>query len=326
MTMHRPQRKIRDNLIMTKNIVFGPVASRRLGRSLGIDLLMEKICCQDCIYCEAGKTKIHTLERKSYVPFPDVTSQLNAVLGKGPGLDYVTFSGSGEPTLSTDIGRVIGFLKDNYPQYRVCVLTNGMLLGDPDVRRDTARADLVIPSLDASNAGEFEKINRPVPGSSFEKFTQDLAAFTRQFRGEVWLEIFIIPGVNDSDSSIAGFSRLVRTMRLDRIQLNSLDRPGTDDVAVSTARNAQRFIDALSAVAPAEFISRFRGSDAPSETAESRLLALLADGPLPREDVGEKLRLSAYEAGLLVGRLQFSGDLHLTEKNGTVFVCPGGGK
>ncbi|MBQ9502428.1 MAG: radical SAM protein [Lentisphaeria bacterium] len=310
---------------MTKNIVFGPIASRRLGRSLGIDLLMEKICCQDCIYCEAGKTKIHTLERKSYVPFADVIGQLNAVLAKEPETDYITFSGSGEPTLSADIGRVIGFLKDTCPRYRVCVLTNGMLLGDPDVRRDVARADLVIPSLDASCQEEFDRINRPVPGSGFVPFTRGLAGFTRQFRGQVWLEIFIIPGVNDSDASIGRFARLAGTMRLDRIQLNSLDRPGTGNVAVSTEENAQRFVDVLSEIAPTEFIRRFRSSDAPPETAESRLLKLLRKGPLHREEVGKRLDLSDYEAGLLVRRLQFSGDLHLAGKDGAVFVCSGRG-
>ena len=305
---------------MTNNIVFGPIASRRLGRSLGIDLLMKKICCQDCVYCEAGKTEIHTLERKSYVPLADVLDQLNAVLKKDPALDYVTFSGTGEPTLSSDIGRVIDFLKDAWPRYRVCVLTNGMLLGDPRVRRDMARADLIVPSLDASDAEEFEKINRPVPGSDFEEFARNLAAFTREFSGQVWLEIFIVPGVNDSDASIERFLRLAGTMRLDRIQLNSLDRPGTDDVAVSTEKNAQRFIDALSDVAPTEFIRRFRSSDTPPETAESRLLKLLKSGPIPRKDVKKRLGLSDYEADLLVGRLQFSGDLRLFEKNGTVFA------
>ena len=308
---------------MTKNIVFGPIASRRLGRSLGIDLLMKKICCQDCVYCEAGKTEIHTLERKSYVPLADVFAQLDAILKQKPELDYITFSGTGEPTLSSDIGRVIGFLKDAWPRYRVCVLTNGMLLGDPRVRRDTARADLIIPSLDASDAAEFEKINRPVPGSDFGEFTKNLADFTRQFSGQVWLEIFIIPGVNDSESSIERFVRLTETMRLDRIQLNSLDRPGTDDVAVSTEKNAQRFIDALSRVAPTEFIRRFRSSDAPPETAESRLLKILGSGPIPRDEVEKRLGLSPYEAGLLVGRLRFSGDLRLFEKNGTVFASLG---
>ena len=309
---------------MTKNIVFGPIASRRLGRSLGVDLLMKKICCQDCVYCEAGKTETLTLRRDRYVPFSDVTAELDAVLGKAPELDFVTFSGSGEPTLSTDLGRVIAFLKDRYPRYRVCVLTNGMLLGDAQVRRDVDRADVIIPSLDASCEEEFLKINRPAAGIGFAGFTRGLAEFTRKFRGEVWLEIFIVPGVNDTPDSLKRFAELVRPMRLDKIQLNSLDRPGTEkDVSVSTEEAAQRFISALSGCAPVEFIRRFRASDASSGTAEKRLLELLKRGPLPREAVGRELDLSDFEADLLLKKLAFSGSIRLGQTDGVPCVALG---
>ncbi|MBQ7207750.1 MAG: radical SAM protein [Lentisphaeria bacterium] len=309
---------------MTKNLVFGPIASRRLGRSLGVDLLMKKICCQDCVYCEAGKTETLTLRRDRYVPPADVMDQLDAVLSRNPEPDFVTFSGSGEPTLSTDIGQIISFLKDRYPRCRVCVLTNGMLLGDAQVRRDVERADLIIPSLDASCEEEFLRINRPAAGITFAQFTRGLVEFTREFRGQVWLEIFIIPGVNDTESSLKRFAELVRPMRLDRIQLNSLDRPGTEkDVSVSTEEAAQRFIAALSGSAPVEFIRRFRASDAPPSTAEKRLLELLKRGPLPREAVGRELDLSDFETDLLVKKLAFSGSVRLRRIGGVPCVVPG---
>ena len=239
------------------DIIFGPVNSRRLGRSLGIDPVMRNICCQDCIYCEAGKTEILTLKRDEYVPLDDIISGLDKVLKDSPDLDYITFSGLGEPTLNLNIGGVIAHLKKNYPQYPVCVLTNGMLLGDPQVQQDIAGADLVIPSLDASNAEEFARINRPGNEMDFDTFTAGLTQFTHIFKGKIYLELFIVPGINDSDGSIARFAEIIRTMRLDKIQLNALDRPGTEnDIIISSSENAARFSAVLSAFAQVEFVGR----------------------------------------------------------------------
>ena len=239
------------------DIVFGPILSRRLGRSLGIDPIMRNICCQDCIYCEAGKTEILTLKRDEYVPLDNIISELDKVLKDSPELDYITFSGLGEPTLNLKIGDVIRHLKKNYPQHPVCLLTNGMLLGDPQVQQDVADVDLVIPSLDASNAEEFARINRPGNEMDFETFITGLAHFTHIFKGKIYLELFIVPGINDSDESIARFAEIIRTMRLDKIQLNALDRPGTEnDIVISSSENATRFSAVLGAFAQVEFVGR----------------------------------------------------------------------
>ena len=239
------------------DIVFGPILSRRLGRSLGIDPIMRNICCQDCIYCEAGKTEILTLKRDEYVPLDNIISELDKVLKDSPELDYITFSGLGEPTLNLKIGDVIRHLKKNYPQHPVCLLTNGMLLGDPQVQQDVADVDLVIPSLDASNAEEFARINRPGSEMDFDTFITGLAHFTHIFKGKIYLELFIVPGINDSDESIARFAELIRTMRLDKIQLNALDRPGTEnDIVISSSENAARFSVVLGAFAQVEFVGR----------------------------------------------------------------------
>ena len=135
-----------------KEIVFGPIASRRLGRSLGIDPVMRNICCQDCIYCEAGRTEILTMKREEFIPASQIIEELDKVLQTTDALDYITFSGAGEPTLSTAIGPVVSFIKEKYPQHPVCLLTNGMLLHDRQLRQEIARVDLVIPSLDGSCA------------------------------------------------------------------------------------------------------------------------------------------------------------------------------
>ena len=239
------------------DIVFGPILSRRLGRSLGIDPVMRNICCQDCIYCEAGKTEILTLKRDEYVPLDNIISELDKVLKDSPELDYITFSGLGEPTLNLKIGDVIRHLKKNYPQHPVCLLTNGMLLGDPQVQQDVADVDLVIPSLDASNAEEFARINRPGSEMDFDTFITGLAHFTHIFKGKIYLELFIVPGINDSDESIARFAEIIRTMRLDKIQLNALDRPGTEnDIVISSSENAARFAAVLGKFAQVEFVGR----------------------------------------------------------------------
>lgn len=240
-----------------REIVFGPIASRRLGRSLGIDPIMRNICCQDCIYCEAGRTEILTMKREEFIPASQIIEQLDKVLKDKPELDYITFSGAGEPTLSTAIGPVISFLKANYPQHPVCVLTNGMLLHGRQLREEIAQADLIIPSLDASCAEEFTAINRPAQDIDFETFTAGLTQFTQEFKNRIYLELFIVPGINDSDASIIRFAQIIQNMRLDKIQLNALDRCGTeDDVPVSSAENAARFAAVLSKFANVEFVGR----------------------------------------------------------------------
>ena len=239
------------------NIVFGPVASRRLGRSLGVDLLMDKICCQDCIYCEVGKTRELTCTRKEYVPLQKIKDSLTAALKEDPQLDYVTFSGEGEPTLSSVIGEVIRFIKQNFPQYRVCLLTNGMLLGNPDLQQEISGADLVIPSLDASCAGEFAAVNRPAEDISFEEYLKGLEEFSHRFRGRIFLEIFIVPGINDSPESVSRFAGIVSRLKVDRIQLNSLDRPGTEsNIPAVPEDTACRVAAALSPFADVEIVSR----------------------------------------------------------------------
>lgn len=206
--------------------IFGPVPSRRLGLSLGVDLVYHKICTLDCIYCECGPTTNLTIQRKAYVPFDEIKSELTHYLDTHPDPDYVTFSGSGEPTLSPDIGRVIDFIKEKRPAIRVAVLTNATLLSDPAVRKDLNRADLVMPSLDAVTPRTFEKINRPGGGIDIHQVIGGLQAFAKSFKGELWLEVFILPGINDGEEELETLGEIIRDMTPARVQLNTLDRPG----------------------------------------------------------------------------------------------------
>jgi len=161
-------------------LIFGPVPSRRLGRSLGVDLVPYKVCSYDCIYCQVGKTTRKTATRDEYVPTDEVLAELAQVFEAGCECDYVTLSGSGEPTLHRDVGRIIARIKE-LTDTPVAVLTNGSLLSDPQVRKDLMQADLVVPSLDAADPETFEAINRPCAGLDFDAMVEGLAAFRREY-------------------------------------------------------------------------------------------------------------------------------------------------
>ena len=214
---------------MTENHIFGPVMSRRLGRSLGIDLLPFKTYSYDCVYCECGATTHITTKRAEFFPTEEVISQLDTVLRERPTLDYITFAGSGEPTLSLSIGRIIRHLKTAYPEYKVAVLTNGSLLGNKEVAADLSQADLVIPTLTSTSQETFEKIHRPYPGLLTKTIISDILEFRKEFHGEIWLEIFLIPDLNTSLEELTSLRDVIDKIQPARIQLNTLDRPAAED-------------------------------------------------------------------------------------------------
>ncbi|MBN3034611.1 MAG: radical SAM protein [Bacteroidales bacterium] len=207
--------------------LFGPVPSRRLGMSLGVDLVPRKVCSLDCVYCECGATTKLTLDRKEYILFDRVTAELEDYFIGHPDPDYITFSGSGEPTLNSRIGDVLHFIKSRKPGIPVAVLTNGTLLSRKEVRNEIMDADVVLPSLDAATYGTFTRINRPHPELDLETYVRGLVDFRNEFKGQVWLEIFILPGYNDNTGDLEALRDACVRIRPDRIQLNTLDRPGT---------------------------------------------------------------------------------------------------
>ncbi|MDD4753508.1 MAG: radical SAM protein [Desulfitobacteriaceae bacterium] len=214
---------------MQNKYLYGPVLSRRLGRSLGVNLTPGKTCSLDCIYCERGKTTNLTRERKEYFPTREVIQELEDFLGKNPGLDFVTFSGLGEPTMHSGIGEIIRFLKECFPQYKVAVITNATFLNEPGVIDDIKQADLIIPSLDAVSEYAFSIINRPHADLHSKDVIAGIRKLRESFSGEIWLEIFIVPGVNDTPEELKLFKKVLNTFNIKKIQLNSLDRPGAVD-------------------------------------------------------------------------------------------------
>jgi len=199
------------------NQIFGPVPSRRLGRSLGVDLVPFKTCTYDCIYCQLGRTTCKTMERKEWVALEDVLETLKKRLSSEP--DYITLSGSGEPTLFSRLAELIDRIKA-MTRVPVAVLTNGSLLWQEDVRRQLMNADLVIPSLDAGDEVMFRLVNRPHEEISFEQMLNGLVDFRREFRGEYWLEVFVIGAYTAIPVELAKVAKCVDRIGPDRVQLN----------------------------------------------------------------------------------------------------------
>ncbi|WP_291856064.1 radical SAM protein [Marinilabilia sp.] len=208
------------------NYIFGPVPSRRLGMSLGVDLVPRKVCSLDCVYCEVGITTKLTTERMEYVPYEKVVKELSEYLDHSPAPDFITFSGYGEPLLNSRIGDVLKFIKENYPRLKVAILTNGTLLSDKNIRAEIMQADLVLPSIDAATDKVFKKLNRPEKHLKVKKHIQGLIDFRKEFKGEICLEVFILPGYNDHNEEVSELKKAIREIQPTFVHLNTLDRPG----------------------------------------------------------------------------------------------------
>lgn len=209
--------------------LFGPVFSRRLGLSLGVDLIPYKSCSYNCVYCECGQTDHTTCTRREFFPPEKIIAELNNYLSGDPKLDTITFAGSGEPTLSTSIGSILRYLKTSYPHYQTTVLTNGSLLSDTQVQEELLLADQVIPTLSTVYNTTFQKIHRPDKKLSLTQIIDGLCRFRRLFTGSLIIEIFIIPGVNTTTEELDGLKKILSHLKPDGIQLNSLDRPAADE-------------------------------------------------------------------------------------------------
>lgn len=207
--------------------LFGPVPSRRLKMSLGIDIIPRKHCSLDCVYCEVGKTTCLTKIKREYYPPKDIKDELDMYFKERPDPDYVTFSGQGEPTLNTCIGEIIEHVKKVKPQVPVAVLTNGTLLTDKETRKAILKADVILPSLDAATEEVFQKINRPAQGLNVKDIIKGLCQFRKEYSGLIWLEIFVLPHYNDSEKELEELKKAVGMIEPDKVQLNTLDRPGT---------------------------------------------------------------------------------------------------
>jgi len=226
-------------------IVFGPVPSRRLGYSLGIDVLppADKMCTLNCVYCQVGHTKVQTIKRGIPLDSTLINQAIDEHLPMAD-IDVVTFSGSGEPTLHRYLGQFIERVK-NRCDTPVAVLTNSTLIDKPDVRRDLALADIVVPSLDAATQETFERINRPHRSLRVDSIIEGLIAFRDEFSGKFFLEIMLVKGFNDDPSELLAIKKIVDRIRPDQVHLNTVTRPGAEPDARPLAQNELERIAAI---------------------------------------------------------------------------------
>lgn len=289
--------------------IYGPVLSRRLGRSLGIDLVPFKTCTYDCVYCQLGRTTDKTIERKEYVAVAAVLSELERKLATGDLPDYISLAGSGEPTLNAGIGELIDKIK-SLTDVPLAVLTNGSLLWMKEVQDALMAADLVLPSLDAGDEYLFQYVNCPHKDISFERMVNGLAEFTKRFSGEVWLEVFLLGGVTGIPSEVKKIAALIKKIGPARVQLNTVSRPPAEEFALPIPPERMY---ALKEFIPGEvdIISENKEDKvhifASYEANEADILALLSRRPCTAEDIAGGLGIHITEAFKYLEALTASG-------------------
>ena len=196
--------------------------------SLGVDLMPHKTCSLNCVYCESGATTHLTLTRDEYVPGDRIKAELREFLSGKPVLDTIAFSGSGEPTLHSGIGEIIQFIKTAYPQYKMAILTNGTLLYQSGLDKQILDVDILKVSLDAASEDIFTQVNRPCYGLKLVHIIEGLVAIRKAFSRQFWVEVFLVPGLNDTPEELGRIREVLIELDPHRVQLNTLDRPGTE--------------------------------------------------------------------------------------------------
>jgi wyosine [tRNA(Phe)-imidazoG37] synthetase (radical SAM superfamily) len=299
--------------------LFGPVASRRLGRSLGVDIVPLKTCTQNCLYCQLGINSAQTIERKEYVPAGDVLSEIKDKIAQGLNADYITLSGSGEPTLNSELGTLIDGIKE-LTDIKVAIITNGTLLTDPQVRNDCSKADLVLPSLDAGDAATFAKINCPHADLNFNSFVDGLCKFRSEYSGHIWLEVFFISGINTDDPSISQIKTIVERIAPDRVQLNTAVRPGVDtDVVMVNEQELTQIAKKLGK--NAEVIANFSKITQKTQTSDikEQILAVIERRPCDIDGICDGLGIESPLAQENLKNLIKAGLVEKISKNGDDF-------
>ncbi|MBW6513387.1 MAG: radical SAM protein [Candidatus Syntrophosphaera sp.] len=307
--------------------LFGPVHSRRLGLSLGVDLVPYKYCPLNCVYCEVQRTTHLTLRRREFFPLEEITSELADFLSARPELDYITFSGAGEPTLYSRIGEVISFIKSHYPEYKLAVLTNGTLLHNATIRKEILPCDLILPSLDACNQETYRRINRPHQALRAEDLVLGLATLRQEYKGQIWLEVFIIAGINDTETELDCLSEAIARIAPDKVQINSLDRPGAEEW-VKAAGNAalnrvKQHFEAKLAM-PVEIIAKVQAEQFETivpEDVERSISATLQRRPSTAEDLAASLGLHINEVSKYLRQLHGEQKISVKREKRGVFYA-----
>ena len=280
---------------LQRKYTFGPVPSRRLGLSLGVDVIPNKLCSLDCVYCEVGVTDKRGLARKEYLPANEILAEVKEVLAEYPELDHITISGSGEPTLNSKIGDIIRGIKQ-MTTVPVAVLTNGTLLNNPEVRRDLMDADIVSPSLDAVSADVFEKVDRPNPKLRIDTIIDGIKAFRQEYKGRMWIEILFVKGMNDHDEEVFKMKTVIDEIQPEKIHLNTVIRPPAYAIAQPVGEERLKEIQKILGDR-SEIIGIFKETHKPKEHSvdSQTILALLKRRAMTVDQMIESLAMRQGE-------------------------------
>lgn len=310
--------------------LYGPVPSRRLGRSLGVDIVPVKVCTLDCIYCQVGRTTKKTIERAAYVPAEPIISEISDAISKNLEADYITLAGSGEPTLNSQLGIIIEKIK-KITKIPVAIVTNGTLLYMPDVRAECAMADVVLPSLDAGDEETFQRINRPYPDINIEKLISGLCDFRKEYKGQIWLEVFLIESINSSPEQIAKINTAIKRIRPDKVQLNTAVRPTAEeyvrkldakklnDIAVQIGTNCEVIAD-FSQRQTSE--KKYEKALKQEEKIAETLFSMLKRRPCSLDDICSSMNLHSNEAIKYISSLTEQGRIQSENVDGTIYFKP----
>ncbi|MGC8641911.1 MAG: radical SAM protein [Isosphaeraceae bacterium] len=302
--------------------VFGPVPSRRLGQSLGIDPVPLKTCNWNCVYCQLGRTSHPINERRDYIPPDEIVAEVKEALDRhGPAaIDWVTFVGSGETTLHASLGSMIRRVK-SLTSLPVAVITNGSLLKLPEVRRELLMADAVLPTLDAGSDLLYRKINRPLAELSFTSLVDGLIAFRQEYSGQLWVEVMLIKGLNDTEASLEGIAGILRRVGPDQIHINLPVRPPSEPwvlpASVGCVEQARAILGPIAQVVPPG-----AGDLNLADSADVRetIVAVVGRHPLAENDLVQALnRWDPTRVRETLEYLRACGRVQLLERHGQRF-------
>ena len=301
--------------------VFGPVPSRRLGLSLGVDLIPAKTCTYDCLYCQVGRTTLKTVQTDAFVPIQEVIDELKKRLEIFTP-DAVTLSGSGEPTLYSKIDQVIAAIK-KITDTKIAILTNGSLFGQEVVRRRVAGADIILPTLTTAFEETFRTIHRSHPELHLKSIIEGLKRLRLMYNGQIFLEVFLLAQINDSEKELKGLKKIIDVISPDKVQLNTVVRPPADQSAISLDMERLKEIrDFFGEKAEIIAEAPLRRSGQYDTMVES-ILEMAKRRPLRASDIATLFNMPLQEAEGVVKGLEIKGTLRQQEHLGEVYYMLG---
>lgn len=305
--------------------IFGPVPSRRLGRSLGVDVVPRKTCSYDCVYCESGSTTHLTIKRADFVQPDHVLRQLVEYFQKYPrGAEVITFSSAGEPTLYRPLGTLLRAIKKRFPELPLVVLTNGSLLWQAEVRADLMAADRVVPSLDAATPAVFARVNAHHPGLDLDQIREGIRAFRREYKGELHLEVLMVAGYNDSPEHVGLLGREIETLNPDHVELNTVVRPPAKANVRGLTESELQSIASFWPQGKVNIVGRYRGS-AQSEQQQSclasRVMQLVKRRPCSVAEMAASMGLELNDLYVALAGLEERNMLERRLFRGVEYVC-----